>query len=46
VALRPRVTRYTNNEQQRLYPGDTSLDVDPLTDAASLVWPAASYFKV
>ena len=46
VALRPRVTRYTNNEQQRLYPGDTSLDVDPLTDAANLVWPAASYFKV
>ena len=46
VALRPRISRYTNDEQERLNPGDTSLDVDPLTDAAPLVWPAASYFKV
>lgn len=46
VALRPRVSRYTNEEQLRLYPGDTSLDVDPATDAAPLVWPAASYFRV
>jgi len=46
VALRNRVSRYTNDEQQRLYPGDTSLDVDPMTDAAPQVWPAASYFKI
>ena len=46
VAARPRVTRYTDNEQQRLSPGDTSLNVDPLTDASSLVWPAASFFRV
>lgn len=46
IAMRQRVSRYTNDEQQRLFPGDTSLDVDPLTDAAALVWPAASYFKV
>lgn len=44
-ALRVKPSRYTNDEQQRLYPGDTSLDVDPMTDAAPLVWPAASYFK-
>lgn len=46
IALRQRASRYTNDEQQRLYPGDTSLDVDPLTDAKPLAWPAASFFKV
>jgi hypothetical protein len=45
LALAQRPTRYTNDEQLRLYPGDTSLNVDPLTDAPALVWPAASYFK-
>ena len=45
VAMRPRVVRYTNDDQLRLAAGDTALDVDPLTDAATLVWPAASYFK-
>lgn len=45
VAMRPRPSRYTNDEQQRLHPGDTSLDVDPMTDAAPLVWPAAAYFR-
>lgn len=43
---RPKGSRYTNDEQQRLHPGDTSLNVDPATDAAPLVWPAASYFRV
>lgn len=46
LAMRPRVLRYTNDDQQRLYAGDTGLDFDPATDAAPLVWPAASYFKV
>lgn len=46
LALRDRVSRYTNDEQQRLFAGDTSLDVDPMTDAAPFVWPEASYFKV
>lgn len=45
LALRPKPTRYTNDEQQRLYPGDTSLDIDPATDAAPIAWPAASFFK-
>ena len=46
LALRQRVSRYTNDEQSRLSSGDTSLNVDPLTDAAPLVWPNASYFRV
>lgn len=46
LALRPKPSRYTNDEQQRLHPGDTSLDFDPRTDAAAMVWPAASYGRV
>lgn len=45
VATRNRVSRYTHDEQQRLFPGDTALNFDPATDAAPLVWPAASFFK-
>lgn len=45
-ALRPKPSRYTDAEQRRLYPGDTSLDIDPATDAAPIVWPAASFFRV
>lgn len=45
VALRPKPSRYTDAEQQRLYPGDTSLQFDPATDAAPLAWPAAAFFK-
>lgn len=43
-ALRTKPSRYTNDEQQRLHPGDASLDFDPKTDGARLVWPAASYY--
>lgn len=45
LAIRPKPSRYTDDEQRRLYPGDTSLDFDPATDAKALVWPAASYFR-
>lgn len=45
LALRAKPSRYTNDEQQRLYPGDTSLDIDPATDAAPVAWPSASFFK-
>ncbi len=45
TALRAKPSRYTDDEQQRLHPGDTSLNIDPLTDAAPLVWPAASFFR-
>lgn len=44
-ALRPKPSRYTNDEQQRLYPGDTSLDIDPATDAGPIAWPTASFFR-
>ncbi len=46
MAARPKAVRYTNDQQRRLFPGDTSLDFDPATDAAPVVWPNASYFKV
>jgi len=45
AALRVKPSRYTDDEQQRLHPGDTCLRFDPATDAAPLVWPAASYFR-
>lgn len=45
LAFRPKPSRYTNAEQQRLFPGDTCLDYDPATDAAPVVWPAASFFR-
>lgn len=45
LAMQPRPSRYTNDEQLRLYPGDTSLNVDPLTDKPELVWPASSFFR-
>lgn len=45
LALRPKPSRYTDDEQRRLYPGDTSLDFDPAVDAKPLTWPAAAYYK-
>jgi hypothetical protein len=45
LAMRPKISRYTDDEQRRLYAGDTSLDFDPATDAAPLAWPAASYWR-
>lgn len=45
TALRPKPSRYTDDEQRRLYPGDTSMDVDPATDAAPVAWPNATYFR-
>lgn len=46
LALRPRGSRYTNDEQRRRFPGDTSLDVDPRTDGKEILWPSAGYFRV
>jgi hypothetical protein len=45
LAIRPKPSRYTDDEQRRLYPADTSLNFDPATDAKPLTWPAASFFK-
>jgi hypothetical protein len=44
LALRPRTRRYTHDEQQRIAPGDTALDVDAGTDRPPLQWPLASWF--
>ena len=44
-AARPKPIRYTNDAQQRLYPGDTFFNYAVPTDAAPIVWPAASFFK-
>lgn len=44
-AARVKPSRYTNDEQRRLYTGDTSMDYDPGTDAAPVVWPAASFWR-
>jgi len=44
-AVRAKPSRYTNDEQQRISPGDTSLYFDPATDAAPLAWPKASFFR-
>lgn len=45
-AWQPKPARYTSAEQLRLYPGDTSLHYDPATDAGTVVWPAASAFRI
>lgn len=44
TARRPKVSRYTDDEQQRLHAGDISLHFDPATDALPLPWPAAAAF--
>lgn len=46
IAMRSRPVRYTDSDQQRLHPGDTSMRFDPATDGAPMVWPAASYRQV
>lgn len=42
---RPKPLRYTDADQQRLYPGDTSLRFVTSQANHQDVWPAASFFK-
>lgn len=42
---RPKPLRYTDADQQRLYPGDTSLRFVVSQAQHQDVWPAASYFR-
>jgi len=42
---RPKPLRYTDGDQQRLYPGDTSLRYVLSQAQTQIVWPAASYFR-
>jgi hypothetical protein len=46
IALHPSVSRYSNDEQQRLFSGDTSLDFDPRADGGPKPWPSADFYKV
>lgn len=43
--LRPRVVLYSDQEQQRLYPGDRGLEYVIDQADKSIVWPAASFFR-
>ncbi len=42
---RPKPLRYTDGDQQRLFPGDTSMRYVLSQAQVQDVWPAASYFK-
>ena len=42
---RPKPLRYTDGDQQRLFPGDTSLRYVLSQAQVQDVWPAASYFR-
>ena len=41
---RPRIRRYTDEDQQARYPGDAFFSFVPATTEKELVWPAASFF--
>jgi hypothetical protein len=45
VYRRPKPLRYTDGDQQRLHPGDTSLRYVLSQAQVQDVWPAASYFR-
>ena len=42
---RPKPLRYTDGDQQRLYPGDTSLRYVLSQSQVQDVWPAASFYR-
>ncbi len=42
---RPNPLRYTDGDQQRLFPGDTSLRYVQSQSAVQDVWPAASFYR-
>ena len=42
---RPKTLRYTDADQQRLYPGDRFLQYVTAQAGQPVVWPASSYFK-
>lgn len=43
--LRGRVLRYSNTDQQRLFPGDRGCEYIVDQAEQAIVWPAASYFR-
>lgn len=42
---RPRIRRYTDEDQQQAYPGDTGFRFVPATTEKEIVWPSADFFK-
>lgn len=42
---RPKPLRYTDADQRRLYPTDTSLRFITAQAASNVVWPSAAYFR-
>lgn len=42
---RPRVRRFTNEDQQRRFPGDRFFEYVPQMVEKQIVWPAASFFS-
>lgn len=43
---RPKPLRYTDADQQSLFPGDTSLRFIPVQSQHPDVWPAASFYRI
>lgn len=42
---RPRVRRYTNEDQQSVFPGDRGFEFVSATTEKELIWPARSFFR-
>lgn len=42
---RPRVRRYTNEDQQARHPGDRGLEFVSATSEKELIWPARTFFR-
>jgi hypothetical protein len=41
---RPRIRRYTDEDQQQAYPGDTGFRFVPSTTDKEIIWPSREYF--
>jgi hypothetical protein len=41
---RPRIRRYTDEDQQQAFPGDTGFRFLPATTEREIIWPSADYF--
>lgn len=42
---RPRIRRYTHEDQQRAHPGDRGFEFVSATTEKEVIWPARSFFK-
>ena len=46
VFARPKPLLYTDEEQQRLYPGDRCLEFINTQTSTEVIWPEAEFFRV